>query len=88
MWVRIERRDALAIIATLGILIHLALRDEGIDDQRRFRVRQRVHILELAELELRAGFFVALGGCTLAHRLRGVGGHDGRGGGVGLVGVD
>lgn len=74
--------DALAVIDTLRILIHLALRDEGIDDKRRFRVRQRVHVLELAELELRAGFFVALGGRTLAHCLRGVGGHVGRGGGV------
>lgn len=74
--------DALAVIGTPGILIHLALRDEGIDDERRFGVRQRVHVLELAELELRAGFFVALGGGALAHRSRGVGGHVGRGGGV------
>lgn len=45
--------DVLAVVAPLGY--------QRIEDQRRLGQRERIHALELAQIEVRGGFFVARG---------------------------
>jgi len=69
--------DVLGVVDALAVLVHLPLRHQRVDDQRRLGVRQRVDVLELAQLELGAGFLVALRRRALAHCAGRVGGHVG-----------
>lgn len=65
----------LLALTTLVILIPTSVRDESVQNERSFRVRERLDVLELAKLELCAGFFVTLRWRALAHGALGVGGH-------------
>lgn len=58
--------DILSVIHILAI--HLPLCNQCVDDQRSFRVRQSVDVLEFAQLQLSASFFVALDRLALSGR--------------------
>ena len=65
----------LLALTTLVILIPTSVCDERVQNERSFGVREGLDVLELAQLELCAGFFVALRWCALAHGALNVGGH-------------
>lgn len=70
-----SRGSNVLALTTLVILIPTSVRDERVQNERGFGMGEGLDVLELAKLELCAGFFIALGWCALAHGALGIGGH-------------